>query len=137
MLLRVRDLLLAGHAPHPGGSDDLQVRRKGGRAEVESDLVVPFARAAVGDGGCALAARNGDEMFPDERPGEGRAQGVLPLVHRVGFECREDELVRKLLAGIHEVRGCAEVLCLFLDPHDIPRLAHVDGQRDDVEPAFL
>src|SRR3972149_251368 len=103
-LPRVLDLLIPGHPPDARGRDHLEIRGECGRAQVEADLVVPLSRAPVGDEVRVLLARHVDEMLPDEGPGEGRAQGILPLVEGVRLQRAKDVLLRELSAGVDDVR---------------------------------
>jgi hypothetical protein len=59
--------------------NNLDGRFKSQVSELETDLVVAFARAAVGDVVAAFLARNGDLRFGDDGSGEGGAQEVDAL----------------------------------------------------------
>ena len=71
--------------------------------DVEADLVVALAGAAVGDRVGALALGDLDEELGDQRPGERRGQRVGALVERVGLEVRPDEVGHEALAGVDDV----------------------------------
>ena len=73
------------------------------RRDIEADLVVALARAAVGDGVGALALGDLDEELGDQRPGQGGGQRVGALVERVGLQVRPDEVGDEPLAGIDDV----------------------------------
>ncbi len=71
--------------------------------DIEPDLVVALARAAMGDRVGALTLRDLDEELRDERPGEGGGQRVRALVEGVGLEMRPDVVGHEALAGIDHV----------------------------------
>ena len=71
--------------------------------DIEADLVVALAGAAVGDGVGALALGDLDQELRDERPGEGRGQRVGALVQGVGLEVRPHEVGHEPLAGVDHV----------------------------------
>ena len=60
------------------------------RRDIEPDLVVALAGAAVGDRVGALALGDLDEELRDQRPGERGGQRVGALVERVRLEVRPD-----------------------------------------------
>src|SRR5205823_7561822 len=95
-LPRVFGLLLPRHAPLPRGRDHRQMRGEGRRAQVESDLVVPFAGAPVRYESGSLLLRDRDEVLADQGSCEGGAQGILAFGHRARLERRADELHREL-----------------------------------------
>ena len=135
----VVDLLVARQA-HPDAhrGDDLEPRIERVGRDVEADLVVALARAAVGDGVGALALGDLDEELGDERPGEGRGQRVGALVQRVGLQVRPHEVGHEALAGIDHVgarragRHGPPLDALAQRP-----AAEVDGQRHDLDPVLL
>ena len=70
--------------------------RPGSRAcdgDVEADLVVALAGAAVGDRVGAFALGDLDEQLRDQRPRERRGQRVGALVERAGLQVRPHESV--------------------------------------------
>ncbi len=71
--------------------------------DVEADLVVALAGAAVGDRVGALAASDLDEELGDQRPGEGGGERVGALVERVGLEVGPDEVGDEPIARVHDV----------------------------------
>ena len=101
---RVLDLLLARQAhadPHRG--DHLESRVEGVDGDVEADLVVALARAAVGDRVGAFLLGDLDQELGDERPGERRGEGVDALVQRVRLEGRAAVVGDEVLARVHDV----------------------------------
>ena len=89
------------------------------------------------DEGGPFFLRDGDEVLADERSREGGAEGILPFVHRVGLEPREDELLRELAARVDHVGLRPEAPGFLPDPVEVSRLSDVDRQRDDVHPSIL
>ena len=71
--------------------------------DVEAHLVVALARAAMGHGVGTLARRDLHEELRDERPGEGRGEGVRALVEGVGLEVGPDERADEALTGVDDV----------------------------------
>ena len=100
----VVDLLVARQA-HPDAhrGDDLEARVEGVDGDVEADLVVALAGAAVGDRVGALALGDLDEQLRDQRPGERRGQRIGALVERVRLEVRPDEIGDEPLARVDDV----------------------------------
>ena len=86
----VVDLLLARQAhAHAHRRDDLQLGVERADRDVEADLVVALAGAAVGDRVGALALRDLDQQLGDERPGERRGErdrrpGTCAFAWRLG-----------------------------------------------------
>ena len=138
-LVRVVDLLVAGQA-HPDAHrrDDLEPRIERVRRDIEADLVVALAGAAVGDRVGALALGDLDEELRDQRPGERGGQRVGALVERVGLEVRPDEVGHEALAGIDDVgaRRAGRHRPL-LDALAQRAAAEVDGERDDLGVVLL
>ena len=100
----VVDLLLAGQAhAHPHGSDDLQPGVEGVDRDVEADLVVALAGAAVGDRVRALPVGDLDQQLRDERPRQRGGQGVDALVPGIRLEAGEHEVAHEALTPVHDV----------------------------------
>ncbi len=93
--LAVFDLFIPAHAPVTYGSDDLDVRPQRGDADLQPDLVVALAGAAVGDGVGVVLPRRLHQVTGDQRPSQGRGQRILFLVDRPGLKGREQELVHQ------------------------------------------
>ncbi len=90
----------AGQLPlAPRGDDaDVGVERIG--AELEADLVVALAGGPMRDGIGAGLARDLDQAFGDERPGNAGAEQVVAFVARVHPHHREHEVAHELFAQI-------------------------------------
>ncbi len=134
----VGDLLLAGHAPLAHRRDDLQVGRQGLCADVEAHLVVALAGGAVADRRGPFLAGHVHHQLGDERPRQGRGEGILALVEGAGGQGREDEVAHEEVApvtddGLDGAGGLGALLHL----RDVALLAHVDGEGDDVVAALL
>ena len=71
--------------------------------DIEANLVVALARAAMRDSVGALALGDFDEELRDERSGERGRQRVGALVQRVGLQVRPHEVGDEALAGIDDV----------------------------------
>ena len=108
------------------------------RRDIEADLVIALARAAMGDRVGAFALGDLDEELRDQRPGERGRQRVRALVQRVGLEVRPDEVGDEALAAIDDVgaRG-ARRHGPRLDTGAQRPTAEVDRERDDLDPVLL
>ena len=80
-----------------------EIRGEVADADLEADLVVALAGAAVADDGRAVLCGGGDQMLDDRRPGERRDQRVAVHVERVGLERGQAVLVGELLAGVDDI----------------------------------
>ena len=97
-LFCVVNFLLAGlDVPDAPRCDNLHVRVKRLDGQLEADLVVALAGAAVADGGF-------DEALGNQRPCEGRAQQILALVDRARLERRPNEVLDELLAQVFDIQ---------------------------------
>ena len=105
MLTGVGDLFDARHAPLAGRRDHLEVRRQRPDRNIESDLVVALAGAAVRDGRRAFLPRRLNHQSGDERPAKRGGDGIDALVESVGLEGGKDELADELVADIGDVRA--------------------------------
>ena len=81
--------------------------------QLETDLVVPLAGGAVGNGIAFFLG--GDLHLPlgDQRPGDGGAQQVMPLVDGVGAEHGEHEIAHKLFPQVVDIDLVAPVAKAF------------------------
>ncbi|MBP2445297.1 hypothetical protein JOH51_002736 [Rhizobium leguminosarum] len=103
MLRGIFQQLDAGaHVPLAPGSDDLNRRIERIDGEFEADLVVTLARRAMGDGIRPDLTGYGDQMLGDQRPGDGAAEQILPLIERVGPQHGEDEVAGEFLPQIDD-----------------------------------
>ncbi len=134
MLARVGDLLVAAHRPGAHGRDHLQLGRERRDRPLDPDLVVALAGAAVSDRVAAGLARVLDRELGDQRPPERGEQRVAVAVVGVRLDRRQHVLARELVARVDDVAvERAEPQRLALDDLVVlPRLAEVDGERDDL-----
>ena len=92
-----------GQIPLPPRRDHLDVglQRIGGK--LEAHLIVALAGGAMGHGVGAGLARDLDQMLRDQRPRDGGAEQIQPLIDRVGAKHRKHEVAHELLAHVaHE-----------------------------------
>ena len=73
------------------------------RGDVEADLVVALAGAAVGDGVGAFLVGDLDEELGDQRPGHGRRERVDALVEGAGLDVRPAEVADESVAAVDDV----------------------------------
>ena len=83
--LGILDGLVTGQREVADRGDALEVGRQGRDADLETDLVVALAGAAVGTVVGTELAGGGREVADDHRAGEGRHQRVRILVEAVGL----------------------------------------------------
>jgi hypothetical protein len=67
--------------PFAPGRDHADAGLQGVGAELEAHLVIALARGAVGNGIGAGLVGDFHQALGDQRPGDGRAEQVFPLVH--------------------------------------------------------
>src|SRR5438034_10532603 len=68
MLRGIVQTVFAGlQSPLAPGRNDFELRRKSLVCQLESDLVVAFAGASMGNGSCAFSVRNFQLVFGDYR----------------------------------------------------------------------
>ena len=131
-LAGVLHLVLAVHAPLPDGGDDFHALGEGGHADLDANLVVALAGAAVGDGLGAVFNGNLGEAAGDEGAAQGGGQGILTLVNGAGPERRPQELADQRLATIDgNGLGCSDGIGALADGFQVHH-AQVDGAGDDV-----
>ena len=134
VLARVGDLLLAAHLPfaHRGDDPQLGIQRRDRR--LDPDLVVALAGAAVGDRVAPVFTRRLNRELADQWPAQRGEERVAAAVEGVRLDRPEHVLVGELLPGVdqHGLDG-AQLLRLARDHLPVlPRLAEVDGERDDL-----
>ena len=136
----VVDGVLAAEPPETHGGEDVEVGGEGADGDLEADLVVAFAGAAVRDGVCVVLEGGGDEVADDDGSGERGDERVLAFVEGVGAEGREAVLVGELVAGVDDegfdgaggARAGADGV-----PVVVGVLADIDGEGDDVDVPFV
>ena len=128
------DGLVAGQGEVADRGDALQVRAEGLDADLEADLVVALAGAAVGDGGGAEFAGGLDQVLDDHRAGDRRDQRVVALVEGVGLQRGHAVLVGELVAGVGDVGldGAAAQRALADGLQRFAALSDVDRHGDDL-----
>lgn len=133
------DRLVPGHRVVAHRGDALQAGGQRVDADLEPDLVVALAGAAVRDGGGAVLAGCGGQVLDDDRPGQRGDQRVLALVERVGLDRREAVLVGELVAGVRDLGldGAAVQRALADRLQVLAALADVDGDGDDLGARLL
>ena len=132
--LGVVDLLLAAlDVPDSPGSDDGHVGGEGLHGQLEANLIVALAGAAVGDGVRALRLGDLHQALGDDRAGHGGAQQVGVLILRAHLHAGEDHVLDELLVQILDVElGGAGLEGLLLQTVQLAHLTHVAGDRDDL-----
>src|SRR5699024_4702741 len=112
--LGVVDLLVAAlDVPLTPGGDDGHIGAESLQGQLEADLVVALAGAAVADGVCALLDGDVGQRLGDAGPGEGGAQQVI-LVLGAELQGGEDVVLDKVLFQVQHIQlGSAGLFGLF------------------------
>ena len=128
------DGLVAGQGEVADRGDALQVRAEGLDADLEADLVVALAGAAVGHGGGAEFAGGLDQVLDDHRAGDRGDQRVVALVEGVGLQRGHAVLVGELVARVGHVGldGAAAQGALADRLQRFAALSDVDRHGDDL-----
>ena len=136
VLRGVRDrVLAAADVPLAPRRDHREVRRKRHVGELEANLVVALAGAAVRERIGADATRDFDLAARDERPGHRRAEQVLAVVDGAGAERRQDEILDELLAQVLDVALVgARGERLGANAFELVALADIGRDADDRAP---
>src|SRR5690606_23324689 len=134
LALGVLDGLVTGEREVADGGDALQLGGERGDRDLEADLIVALAGAAVGDGGRAVLLRGLHQVLGDDGAGDRRDVRVGVHVQRVRLEGGHAVLVGELVAGVGDVGldGAAVQGALADDLEVLSALAHVDRAGDDV-----
>ncbi len=126
------------HLPLAHRGDDLQIGGERLEGDVEADLVVALAGAAVGDGLGLVLVGGIDHELGDERPAQRGRQRILALVHGAGHQGRQDEAIDEQVAGVDgDGVDRPGLHGLLLDLLDVLALAEVDREGDHVEVVLL
>ena len=97
------DLDVAGQRQVTNRADGLQRRVDGGDGDLETNLIVALAGAAVGNGVSAELVGGTDEMLGNQRTGDGGDQRVHAFVHGVGLQGLHAVFVGEFITGIDHV----------------------------------
>jgi hypothetical protein len=128
----VDGVLARDDLPLPPRRDDGQLRREGLVGELEADLVVPLAGAAVRKRVASGLEGDLDLLAGDERPRRRRAEEVVLLVDRAGLQHREEVVGGEFFFGVDEMEVTrAGGVGLLLEAARFLGLPDVDGDRDD------
>src|SRR5699024_1247188 len=134
LALGVLDGLVTGQGEVAHRGDALQLGSERGDRDLEADLVVALAGAAVGDGAGAELLRRLDQVLGDHRAGDRRDVRVGVHVQRVGLERRHAVLLGELVAGVGDVGldGAAVQGALADHLEILSALAAVHRAGDDI-----
>ena len=139
MLLGVVDGDVASQRQVSHRGDAVHVGSHRGDGDLEADLVVTLAGAAVRHRvGTELAGRL-DQVAGDDGPGERRDERVGSLVEGVGLESGHAVVVGELIAGVGDVGldGAAVEGSLTDHLEVLAALADVNGDGDDLSAGGL
>ena len=122
--------------PEPGvapGGDHLQLGREASSGQFEADLVVAFARGAVGEGFGLFFPGDFNHALGDEWPGDAGAEEVLALIDRARLDHREDEVAREFLLQVGDVAfGRPGAFGLGFQPFEFLFLTDIGAERNDL-----
>ncbi len=126
------DGLVPGHAAVADRGDHLQLRGDRADADLEADLVVALAGAAVRDGVGAVLLRGQRQVLGDHRPRQRRDQRVALQVQGVGPQRRQAVLLGELRLEVqhHRLDGAAVQRALADVVHVLATLTDVGGHAD-------
>ena len=120
-------------APLSPRSDDGHFGSKRLNGQLETDLIVALAGAAVADGVCALGLGNFNDTLCDDRAGKGRAEQVLVLVDRTCLYGGINIFLNEFFLEVFNVElRCTGLQCFFFQTVKLRALTHVGGNRDDL-----
>ena len=134
MLAGISDLFIAPHLPLTHRRNNLQFGRERGYGSVDSDLVVAFTGATVGDRVAAMTTSGIDGELGDQRAPKSREQRIAEAVGAVGEDRRSDEVAREFVTRVNHFSGdCAKIKrLLFDDGVVLSWLTKVDRERHDL-----
>jgi hypothetical protein len=141
----------------PPGCEDLDARLESVECELEADLIVALASAAVGDGEAALLLGDGDLSAGDDGAGEGGTEEVCVLlvlsvlifhqhcsidatnlVDSVASNGREAELLNELLPDVLDVAlAGTDLQSLLLSSLEVLLLTNIGHEADDLVTLIL
>lgn len=135
MLLGERNLDVAGQGQVANRADGLQRRVDGGNGDLETNLVVTLAGAAVGDVGRAKLVSDLDKLLGEQRARQRGEQRVLVLVHGVCGDGLSQELIGELVAQVEHlaIENAQVKRLLLLGIQAGLLLAHVAADANDIE----
>ena len=138
VLAGVGDLLNTGHAPLACRRNDLEIGGERANGNIEPNLIIALAGAAMCDSRCTLLPRRFNHQTGNQGASERGGDGIDALVERVGLEGGKNELADELIADIGDVRadraGVKGTLPYLLQVIDV---AEIRRQRDDIVPIIL
>ena len=139
VLLGERDGLLARPRVVADRRQHLQIRCQRGESDLEPDLVVALAGAAVRDDAAAVLASGLDQVLGDQRPADRRHQRVAVHVQRVVEDGGQAVTLGELVAGVDDdgLDGAAVQRPLAHHLHVLAALAEVDRHRHDLAAGLL
>ena len=133
MGLGVVDLFISAFdVPLSPGGDDGHVGGKALDAQLEPDLVVALAGAAVGDGVGVLGLGDLHQLLGDDGSCKGGAQQVL-LIAGAHLQGGPDDVLHHLVGQVGDVQLAGAGLDgLLLQTVQLVALAHIGGHGDDL-----
>ncbi len=117
----------------------VHVGRHRGNRDLETDLVIALARAAVGDCRRTKLASRLHQVLGDDGTRQCRHEGVLAFVQSVSLERGHAVFFCELVAGVRHVRfhGATVEGALANDLKIFSALADVNGDGDDLAAGLL
>ena len=105
--------------------------------QLEANLIVALAGAAVANRVCAFLERNIYDALCDDRAREGSTEQIL-LIGCARLDGRNDIVINKFLGQILDVQlGSAGLERLLLQTVQLSTLTDVAGNRDDLAAVML
>lgn len=139
VLLGERDRLLPRPRVIAHRGQHLEIRCQRSESDLEADLVVALAGAAVRDDAAAVLAGRGHQVLDDQRPADRRHQRVAVHVEGVVADGGQAIALGEFVAGVHDdgLHRAAVQGALADDLHVFAALAEVDRHRYDLTAGLL
>ena len=129
----VGDGLLTAHAPLTGWGEHLEVRCQRSDGHIETHLIIALACASMGDSIGTHFPGHFHQALRDQRPRQGRGEGVTAFVKGVGTNRRKGEILDKRLDQISHQRLTGTGIQRFLTNRlQLIALAEISGKGDHI-----
>ena len=123
-------LVAAVQLPETPRSQNLHLRCESLDSQLETNLIVALAGAAMHDGVRAFLLSDLNKTASDDRTSEGGTQQVA-LVVCAGLHGRDNVIINEFLGQIHDVQlGSAGLECLLFQTVQLGSLSYVAGNSD-------
>src|SRR2546427_419950 len=134
MLGSISNFVVACHTPLAYGRNYFQVGCKCVDRDIETHLVIAFARATMCHGNSALCACDLYQQSSNQWTCQSSCQRILSLVDCTRLQCRPDEVMHKISAAIdNQCFDSTDFLSASCDSWKITCIADIDGHRYHIQ----